>query len=177
LTQTENYPASFSPADPDKIHNTTLDLPAEIICSSRKETFSLGKELSRLLKKGSVVALKGPLGAGKTCIAKGIAAGLGVKEKVTSPSYTIICEYEGVVQGDSVRIYHIDAYRLAGNDDFSAIGGEEIVFGDGISIIEWSERIPDFISAGALRADIQIMDAEKRHFHIYWELKNEYSCP
>jgi tRNA threonylcarbamoyladenosine biosynthesis protein TsaE len=156
LTQTENC-------------QTNLDLPAFVTCSAADETVSLGKTLAGLLKKGSVVALKGPLGAGKTCLAKGIAMALGVKETVTSPSYTIISEYTGEIQGESVKISHIDAYRLAGNDDFSAIGGEEIVFGDGISIIEWCERIPDFIRNGFLRVDIQILDDEKRHFHIYLE--------
>jgi len=158
LTRTENCPIS-------------LTLPASIISSSPEETFFLGKKIARLLEKSGVVALHGPLGAGKTCLAKGIAEGLGVKETVTSPSYTIVSEYEGFIGGNSVQIYHIDAYRLAGSDDFSAIGGEEIVFGGGISIIEWCERIPDFIRSGVLRVDIQIMDNEKRLFSIYRESK------
>jgi tRNA threonylcarbamoyladenosine biosynthesis protein TsaE len=148
-----------------------LALPASIISSTPEETLFLGEKIARLLEKSSVVALHGPLGAGKTCLAKGIAAGLGVKETVTSPSYTIVSEYEGFARGDSARIYHIDAYRLAGNDDFSAIGGEEIVFGDGISIIEWCERVPDFIRNGVLRVDIQIMDDERRRFNVYMENK------
>ena len=148
---------------------TNLDLPAFIVCSTEDDTVSLGKALARLLKKGDVVALKGPLGAGKTYLAKGLAAALGVKEAVTSPSYTIVSEYEGVLQGNSIRIFHIDAYRLAGNDDFSAIGGEEMIFGDGISIVEWCERIPDFIRNGVLKVDIQIMEDEKRQFKVYWE--------
>jgi len=162
LTQTENCQNSIE---------GSLVLPVSIICSSPEETRSLGQKIACLLKKGSIVALQGPLGAGKTCLTKGIAAGIGVKEPVTSPSYTIICEYEGILKGDSVQIYHIDAYRLAGNDDFSAIGGEEIVFGNGISIIEWCERIPDFIHDGVLRVDIQILDAERRQFHIYTDKK------
>jgi len=144
-------------------------LPAFVTCSTVDDTVSLGKALAGSLKKGDVVALKGPLGAGKTYFAKGIAMALGVKDAVTSPSYTIVSEYDGILQGNSIKIYHIDAYRLAGNDDFSAIGGEEMIFGDGISIIEWCERVPEFIKKGALRVDIQIMDDEKRHFHIYLE--------
>jgi len=159
LTQTESCRASIE---------GSLALPASIICSTSEETVCLGGKIALFLKKGSIVALKGPLGAGKTCITKGIAAALGVKETVTSPSYTIISEYEGILQGEFVRIFHIDAYRLAGDDDFSSLGGEEIVFGDGISIIEWCDRIPDFIH-GALRVDIQMMDDEKRQFHIYRE--------
>ena len=148
---------------------TSLNLPAFVTCSTVDDTVSLGKALAGSLKKGDVVALKGPLGAGKTYFAKGIAMALGVKDAVTSPSYTIVSEYDGILQGNSIKIYHIDAYRLAGNDDFSAIGGEEMVFGDGISIIEWCERVPEFIKKGALRVDIQIMDDEKRHFHVYLE--------
>ena len=128
---------------------------------------ALGEGLAPLLKKGSVIALKGPLGAGKTCLMKGIARGLGIKEEVTSPTYTIISEYEAVISGETIPVYHIDAYRLRGNDDFSAIGGEDIVFGSGISVIEWSERIPLFIPLEALRVDIEITGDNERRFSIY----------
>jgi len=148
---------------------TSLDLPAFVTCATVDDTISLGKALAGLLKKGSVVALKGPLGAGKTYFAKGLAMALGVKDAVTSPSYTIVSEYDGILQGNSIKIFHIDAYRLSGNDDFSSIGGEEMVFGEGISIIEWCEHVPEFINKGALRVDIQITDDEKRLFHIYPE--------
>ena len=148
-----------------------LALPSSVISSTPEETLFLGKKIAFILEKSSVVALHGPLGAGKTCLVKGIAAGLGVKETVTSPSYTIVSEYEGILQGKLIKIYHVDAYRLAGNDDFSAIGGEEIIFGDGISIIEWCERIPDFIRNGVLRVDIQIIDDERRLFNVYTETK------
>jgi len=160
LTQTGNCQTSIE---------GSLVLPALIVCSTPEETFSLGKKIACLLEKSSVVAMHGPLGAGKTCLTKGIAAGLGVKETITSPTYTIVSEYEGVLQGDPVQIFHIDAYRLTGDDDFSAIGGEEMIFGDGISIVEWCERIPDFIRNGVLKVDIQIMEDEKRQFKVYWE--------
>ena len=127
----------------------------------------MGKRLASLLSKGSIVALKGPLGAGKTCLAKGLANGLGIVEEVTSPTYTIISEYEAVISGEKTPIYHIDAYRLEGNDDFTAIGGEEIVFGEGISIIEWSERISDFIPGEALRVDFEIVSNEERLIRVY----------
>jgi len=167
LIQTENCQTSITLNGSGQ--TSGLQLPASIICITPNETLSLGKEIARFLGKSSVVALNGALGAGKTCLTKGIAMALGVKETVTSPSYTIVSEYEGVLNGNPIRVFHIDAYRLAGNDDFSAIGGEEMIFGDGISIIEWCGRIPDFIRKGALRVDIQILDDEKRHFHIYLE--------
>jgi tRNA threonylcarbamoyladenosine biosynthesis protein TsaE len=139
-----------------------IDLPAAIISLSEDETFALGKRLAPMLGKGDVVALKGPLGAGKTCFAKGIARGLGIEEGLTSPTYAIISEYECSISGEKIPVYHIDAYRLEGNDDFSAIGGEEIVFGNGISVIEWSDRIPALIPSDAYRIDFEIIEDNKR---------------
>ena len=142
-------------------------MPAVIVSLSGEETFDLGMRLAPLLGKGDVVALKGPLGAGKTCFTKGIARGLGIEEELTSPSYAIISEYECLVGSEKLPVYHIDAYRLEGGDDFSAIGGEEIVFGNGISVIEWSERIPDFIPSGAYRVDFEILGENKRSVRLY----------
>ena len=148
---------NFKEAEP-----APLDLPALFESLSEDETFSIGKRVALLLEKGSVVALSGPLGAGKTCLVKGLALGIGVTDEITSPTYAIVCEYQGFLP-----FYHIDAYRLRGNDDFSAIGGEEIVFGNGISVIEWSERIPDFIPKGAFMIDFEIIGDNKRRIHIY----------
>jgi tRNA threonylcarbamoyladenosine biosynthesis protein TsaE len=152
LIQAENFQTS-----PGQI-----DLPAAIISLSAEETFALGKRLAPMLGKGDVVALRGPLGAGKTCFTKGIAVGLGIEEELTSPRYAIISEYECVVGGEKIPFYHIDAYRLEGNDDFSAIGGEDVVYGNGISVIEWSERIPSHIPSGAYRIVFEIMADDKR---------------
>jgi len=122
--------------------------------------------LSSMLGKGDVVALNGPLGAGKTCFTKGIAEGLGIEEELTSPSYAIVSEYECLAGGERLLFYHIDAYRLEGNDDFSAIGGEDIVYGNGISVIEWGDRIPAFIRSGAYRIDLEIIEGDKRSVKI-----------
>jgi tRNA threonylcarbamoyladenosine biosynthesis protein TsaE len=144
-------------------------LPAVIRSFSAKETFALGKSLASLLTRGSVVALTGALGSGKTCLTKGIANGLGIEDELTSPTYTIISEYEAVISGDKIPFYHIDAYRLRGNDDFSSIGGEEIIFGNGISVIEWSEHILSFVPSGALKADIEMGEDGSRIIRIYQE--------
>jgi len=156
------------------IDSQQLDLPAHFVSSSPEETFALGKLISRMLGVGSVVALKGPLGAGKTCLTKGIASGLGVMEEVTSPSYTIVSEYDGFIPDKedsegkiSVRFYHIDAFRLEGDSDFSNIGGEEMIFGNGISVIEWSERIPAFVPNEALMVDISIQEDQKRDILLH----------
>ena len=136
-------------------------LPAVFVCSTSEETIELGKNIGKLLKKGDIIALFGPLGAGKTCFTKGIASGIGITEEITSPTYTIVSEYEA-----GIPFYHIDAYRLRGNDDFINIGGEEILSGEGISVIEWSERISDFIPLHAYKVDIEIIEENKRLFRF-----------
>ena len=141
--------------------------PALFTSSSPDETFALGKRTAPLLERGGIVALRGPLGAGKTCFVKGIAEGLGIKDEVTSPTYTIVSEYEGSLSGEAFVFYHIDAYRLNGDEDFTAIGGEDIIFGAGISVIEWSERIPGFIPPEALRVEIELEQDGKRLIRMY----------
>lgn len=149
--------------------NSQINIPLFFESSSPEETCGLGERFAALLEKGSIVALRGPLGAGKTCFTKGIARGLGVREEVTSPTYTIVSEYESTPSGETVPLYHIDAYRLRGNDDFTAIGGEEIIFGNGISVIEWSEHIPAFIPPEAFIVDIAIKDTGERLIRIFRE--------
>jgi tRNA threonylcarbamoyladenosine biosynthesis protein TsaE len=122
---------------------------------------ALGKKLAGFLMPGSVVALTGPLGAGKTCLAKGIALGLGIEEEITSPTYTIVSEYPA-----SCPLYHIDAYRLSGDDDFDALGGEEFIYGRGISVVEWSDRIPSSIPPEAVFVDIALGEGEERNIRI-----------
>jgi len=139
---------------------------AESVCASQKETVALGKRLASGLKPGSVVALYGGLGAGKTCFAKGIAQGLGVTENLTSPTYTIISEYCANLGGQVVPIYHIDAYRLSGDEDFESTGAWEFIGSKGITIIEWSERIPNSIPADAITVKIDITGSQSRVFRI-----------
>jgi tRNA threonylcarbamoyladenosine biosynthesis protein TsaE len=100
-----------------------------------------------------VIALRGALGAGKTTLAKGIARGLGVEDEVTSPTYTIVSEYEG-----RLRLHHIDAYRLAGTEDFADSGGEDLL-GDpgGLCLVEWGERVAESLPDDAALADIAIL--------------------
>jgi tRNA threonylcarbamoyladenosine biosynthesis protein TsaE len=129
----------------------------------------LGKRFAEKLKKGSVVALKGGLGAGKTCLVKGIARGLGLSENITSPTYTIVSEYSVQLNGEIVPLYHIDAYRLNGDEDFENTGAEELMGGGGIAIIEWSERIPRSIPADAITMEIEITGPQSRLFRVYDE--------
>jgi tRNA threonylcarbamoyladenosine biosynthesis protein TsaE len=128
------------------------------VSSSPEETIAIGERIARGLKKGSVVALRGGLGAGKTCLTRGIARGLGITEEITSPTYTIVSEY----CSGSLQFYHIDAYRLGGDDDFEALGGGEYIDGGGVSVVEWSERLPRSIPQEALVVEIGFLDGDRR---------------
>lgn len=113
--------------------------------SSPEETEAFGRRLGALLAPGQVVCLSGPLGAGKTCLARGILAGTGAGGPVSSPTFVIVHEHPG-----RVPAYHIDAYRLECGDDAAALGLEEYLPGDGVAVVEWPENIPDFIPPDAL---------------------------
>ena len=106
--------------------------------SSAEETIELGKKIGSLLKKGDIIAMQGTLAAGKTTITKGIAQSLGVKDEITSPTFCLISEYEG-----KMPLYHMDVYRLEGGEDFINLGVEDLMYGNGVSLIEWSEKVMD----------------------------------
>jgi tRNA threonylcarbamoyladenosine biosynthesis protein TsaE len=133
----------------------------EFNSNSPDDTFSLGQRIASFLNAGSVVALQGELGSGKTYLVKGIAKGLGVTETITSPTYTIISEYNS-----SVSLYHIDAYRLSGDEDFENSGGRETINSGGISLIEWSERIPKSIPKNAITVILKITGPSSRLIQI-----------
>lgn len=113
-------------------------MPLRFRTNSAEETIELGKKIGSLLQKGDIIALQGNLAAGKTTITKGIARSLGVKDEITSPTFCLISEYEG-----RMPLYHMDVYRLDGGDDFINLGAEDLIYGDGVSLIEWSEKIMD----------------------------------
>ena len=140
--------------------------PTEFNSNSEKETIDFGEYFASLLKQGSVIALSGGLGAGKTCFVKGIALALSIPEIITSPTYTIINEYKGILKGSPVLLCHIDAYRLAGDEDFNSTGAQEYFYGNNIVIIEWSESIPNSIPAGAITVSIEITGPQSRFFQI-----------
>jgi len=117
--------------------------------ASPEETLRLGHILAALLKAGDVVCLSGDLGAGKTLLTKGIAAGLGAAEDVTSPTFTILQVYEA-----KMPIYHFDLYRLEHADELMDIGFDEFVFGSGIAIIEWADKFSRYMPEQYLRIEI-----------------------
>jgi len=135
----------------------------EIISNSPDETIKLGKKIAVSLCAGSVVALKGTLGSGKTNLTKGIALGLNITETITSPTYTIINEYH---RSGSPVFYHIDIYRLNNDKDFAEIGGLEIINSDGISVIEWSERIQKLLPPQTITITLEITGDSSRLIRI-----------
>ena len=113
------------------------------------ETFNIGMEIGEKLVPGDIVALKGDLGAGKTVITKGIASALNIKEDVTSPTYNIVCEYSG-----SLPLYHMDLYRISDIEEFEMLGVENLIYGQGITVIEWSERILEYLPSEIITISI-----------------------
>lgn len=110
------------------------------ISHSEEETREIGKKIADKLKRGDIVCLKGDLGAGKTTVSKAIAEALGVTEPVTSPTFTIVHEYEG-----KLPVYHFDVYRIMDVDEMFEIGFEEYIYGEGICIIEWADIISEIL--------------------------------
>ncbi len=129
-----------------------------------EETKKIAFSLAELLFPSSVVALKGPLGAGKTQFAKGVASALGIKESVSSPTFNILkCYFSG-----KMPFYHIDAYRLEDGINID-IGLEEVVEGDGITLIEWPEFVPQ-LTKKALQVQFQIISDTERKITLESDL-------
>ncbi len=109
----------------------------KFISKNEKQTEELGLRLAEGLKAGTVIALIGDLGSGKTALTKAIAKGLGIEQQVTSPTFTIIQEYSG----GRLPLYHFDVYRLEDEEDMYELGYEEYFYGDGVCVIEWADLI------------------------------------
>ena len=135
-----------------------------VISGNPEETFFIGKIIGENLAVTDVVALIGELGTGKTCLTQGIARGIGVPEgsHVTSPSFTLINEYKG-----RMMLYHFDLYRLRGRRDIEDMGYEEYFFGEGVSVIEWADKIKDILPEQTLFISIRNLDENKREIVIF----------
>ena len=123
----------------------------EWITNCEKETEQLGERLGAALKPGSVIAYTGDLGAGKTAFTRGLAKGLQVPERVTSPTFNIVNEYEG----GRLPLFHFDMYRLGGSDELFDIGWEDYLARNGVCAVEWSENVEDALEEGTIRIDIR----------------------
>lgn len=111
----------------------------KFITHSPEETEKIGEALAKSLQPGTILAYRGDLGAGKTAFTRGLARGLGCKETVTSPTYTIVNEY----LGGRLPLFHFDMYRLASSDDLWDIGWEDYLEREGVCAVEWSENVQD----------------------------------
>ena len=136
-----------------------------LILRTPEDTEALGARLAERLQPGSVVSLIGPLGAGKTTLAKSIARGLGVTETLTSPTFTIVQEYES----GRLPLYHFDVYRVNDPDDLFELGFEEYLHGDGACFIEWADLVEDLLPEDTIyiRMDYGSWE-EERTCEIEW---------
>lgn len=130
---------------------------SDIETQNAEETMEIGRKLGESLKPGDVIALSGPMGAGKTVFAQGVASALGIEEPVTSPTFTLICEYEG-----RMPLYHMDLYRLATPDEFAWLGVEEMLNGKGVSMVEWSERAGEELPDRSIEVKIELSENGNR---------------
>ncbi len=124
-------------------------------------TEALGRKLGALLFPGAVIALNGPLGAGKTHLTRAIAEGLQVRNPaaVNSPTFVLIQEYPA-----RLPIYHFDAYRLSGSREFAELGVDEYFNGDGVCIVEWADKVPEAMPAERLDIRIEVLGDTERRF-------------
>ena len=133
----------------------------ELITKSPEETEKLGAALAEKLLPGTVIAYRGDLGAGKTAFTRGLARGLGCREQVTSPTYTIVNEY----LGGRLPLFHFDMYRLSSADDLWDIGWEDYLDRGGVCAVEWSENVADAME-GAITVSIAKLDDTTRRITI-----------
>ena len=121
------------------------------VSNSEGETEDLGRRLGLRLGPGAVVAYTGDLGAGKTAFTRGLARGLDISERVTSPTFTIVNEYEG----GRLPLFHFDLYRLGSSDELFDIGWEDYLSRGGVCAVEWSENVADALEEDAIRVDLR----------------------
>jgi tRNA threonylcarbamoyladenosine biosynthesis protein TsaE len=135
----------------------TLDI------ASLEETMAFGRRLGPLLFPGSVIALVGPLGAGKTHLVRAIAEGLGIRDSrvVNSPTFVLIQEYSA-----RLPIYHFDAYRLNNEQEFFDLGIQEYFAGDGVCLVEWADRVPGCLPEELLWVRIEVTGEQSRRISM-----------
>lgn len=122
----------------------------DYVSHSEAETEALGRRLAAVLAPGAVVAYRGDLGMGKTAFTRGLARGLGYEGRVTSPTFTIVNEYEG----GGLPLFHFDMYRLGSADELFHIGWEDYLARGGICAVEWSENVAEALEPDAVRVSI-----------------------
>ncbi|MGN0728780.1 tRNA (adenosine(37)-N6)-threonylcarbamoyltransferase complex ATPase subunit type 1 TsaE [Treponema sp.] len=129
---------------------------------SSDETILLGEKIGALLKPGDILAMSGTLAAGKTTITKGIAKALGITDNITSPTFCLVSEYNG----GRLPLYHMDVYRLDGAEDFANLGVDDMLYGNGVCVIEWSEKVKTEIPKRAISVEIKPTEDGGREIKI-----------
>lgn len=132
-----------------------------LICKNEQEMENLGRNMAKNFTKGTVVSLRGSLGAGKTVFARGVARELGICEAIVSPTFTLIQQYDG-----KLPMYHMDLYRISSEEDFLMIGGEDFLYSSGVCLIEWSEVISDLLPKNTIYINIKVNDDQSRTVEI-----------
>lgn len=128
---------------------------------NQEETEQFGMKLAQQARPGMILALTGDLGAGKTALTKAIARGLGIRETVTSPTFTIVKEYHS----GRLPLYHFDVYRISDVSEMDELGYEEYFFGDGICVIEWADLIEEILPEDAMRISISYGSEEEERIY------------
>ncbi len=139
-----------------------------VVTTSPEETRAFGRELAHRLVRGSVVLLSGDLGAGKTTLAQGICHGLGVDAWACSPTFTLVNEYDGTLDGNPVRIYHCDFYRIEEPEELETLALDEVLYG-GVALIEWPEVAAEWAPDDAIRVNMARTGPEERRIEVTGE--------
>ena len=132
-----------------------------VITKSESETEQEGKKLAGALAPGAIIAMQGALGAGKTAFTRGLAAGLKIDAHISSPTFTIVNEYDG-----DIPLYHFDLYRIASSDELYDIGWYDYLERGGICAVEWSENAPGAFPDGTIYVKIENMGGDARSIEI-----------
>ncbi len=136
----------------------------EFVSQNVEHTEQLGRTLGQHLTGGDVICLSGDLGAGKTALARGIGAGWGAQESVTSPTFTLVHEHHRA--HDDQILYHVDCYRLARASDAWSIGLEEMLYGLNPVVLEWAENVRDMLPPERLWITLTFLDSTRRHIDV-----------
>ncbi len=135
---------------------------AEFLTESPEATERAGEELAERLRPGDVVGLSGALGAGKTCFIRGLCRGLGVTQTVSSPTFVLVNHYTG-----RVPVYHVDAFRAGSLTELIDLGFDELVSGEGVTIVEWADKLTPLLPPDTIRVQIEGLGDEPRRICVH----------
>jgi tRNA threonylcarbamoyladenosine biosynthesis protein TsaE len=132
-----------------------------VISGSEKDTMETAIEIGKNSPPGTIITLSGDLGAGKTVMAKGIAKGLNIEDDITSPTFSLFEMYQG-----DIPFYHFDLYRIEDENELTHLDFDEYWYGEGVTVIEWPERAPRFLTGPVISINIERIDDETRRITI-----------